>query len=157
MTPHSENARRTRWTSATFIAAVSLSAAAVAAALLCATLFPGPLPAPRDPHFVDVVFDSRPVVWAARLLLVSAAFVLAVGGAYIVGSTIVRMRNGEWLKRAGPFEVAETVLADLEDQIRFWRSAALDDQDEIESLRARLAASDKAIEQLIFGDDFDML
>ncbi len=82
-----------------------LSLTATGAATLCVALFPHHVPTPRDPHVVDLVFDSGPVVWATRLLLVSGAFVLAVGGVYIVASTVARMRNGDWLKRAGPFEV----------------------------------------------------
>lgn len=58
------------------------------------------------------------------------------------------MKNGEWLKRAGPFEVSETALADLEGQIEFWRSAALDGQEEVAELRERLEESDDLIEQL---------
>ena len=103
--------------------ALSLSAAGLTA--LCVALFPHHLPTPQNPQVVDVaVFDSRPVIWAARLLLVSVAFVLAVGGAFVVASTVVRMRNGDWLRRAGPFEVSESSVGDLEDDIYLWRSTA---------------------------------
>jgi len=119
-----------------------------AAAWLCVVLFPGSLPASSHPDFVDNIFDSRVVIWAARLLLVSAAFVLAVGGVFIVMSTVIRMRNGDWLRRAGPFEVTETALGELRDQVLLWRSAALDAQDEIEELKSRLKGSVDLIERL---------
>jgi hypothetical protein len=120
----------------------------VAAAWLCLALFPGPLPTPRHPDFVDNIFDSRAVIWAARLLLVSAAFVLAVGGVFIVASTAIRMRNGDWLRRAGPFEVSETAASELRDQVVLWRSATLDAHEEIEELKSRLARSAALIDRL---------
>jgi hypothetical protein len=111
-------------------------------------LYPDELPERADPDFVDSVFDSRVVVWAARMLLVSAAVVLALGGVYIVVSTVIRMRNGEWLKRAGPFEVSESAAMNLEAQVELWRSAALDRLDEVAELQRRLETADRLIEQL---------
>lgn len=111
-------------------------------------LFPTDLPHTDDPNFIDAIFSNKAVIWAARILLVSAAVVLAVGGVFIIASTVVRMKKGDWLKRAGPFEVSEMAVAELEDQIEFWRSAALDGQDEVGELRDRLEASDELIEQL---------
>jgi hypothetical protein len=116
--------------------------------LLLKGLFPADLPHADDPHFIDAIFNNKAVIWAARILLVSAAVVLAVGGVFIIASTVVRMKKGDWLKRAGPFEVSEMAVAELEDQIEFWRSTALDGQDEVTELRERLEASDELIEQL---------
>jgi hypothetical protein len=48
--------------------------------LLAKGLYPADLPKSRNPDFIDNVFDNRGVLWAARLLLVSAAGVLAIGG-----------------------------------------------------------------------------
>jgi multisubunit Na+/H+ antiporter MnhB subunit len=79
-----------------------------AIALLVNGLYPADLPESRSPDFVDNVFDNGGVLWAARLLLVSAAGVLAIGGIFIVLSIGIRMKNGEWLRRAGPFEIAES-------------------------------------------------
>jgi hypothetical protein len=53
---------------------------AVTLVLLIKGLYPVDLPGSRDPDFIDNVFDNRGVIWAARLLLVSAAAVLAFGG-----------------------------------------------------------------------------
>jgi len=79
------------------------------------------LPESRDPDFIDNVFDNRAVLLAARLLLVSAAGVLAFGGLFIVVSIGNRMKNGEWLRRAGPFEISVGKLAEAEEEIGFWR------------------------------------
>lgn len=79
-----------------------LVASAVAVALLVKGLYPADLPESRNPDFVDNVFDNRGVLWAARLLLVSGAGVLAFGGTFIVLSIGIRMKKGEWLRRAGP-------------------------------------------------------
>lgn len=126
----------------------------IGVAVLCAALFPSHVPTPRDPRVLDVVFDSGPVVWATRLLLVSAAFVLAVGGAFVVTSTVVRMRNGDWLRRAGPFEVSEARLAELEDEVHFWRSAAHDCYDELKRLSK---VEDQDNELATLSDDYDKL
>lgn len=88
-------------------ATLLLVAATVGVVLLAIGLFPADLPSKTSPNFIDTIFDNRGVIWAARLLLVSAAGVLAFGGVFIVASTVIRMNNGEWLRRAGPFEVSE--------------------------------------------------
>ncbi len=111
-------------------------------------LFPADLPVNSSPNFIDTIFNNRGVIWAARLLLVSAAAVLAFGGVFIVVSTGIRMKNGEWLRRAGPFEVSETAVSEIEGQIDFWRQAALAGQEEVEELTERLNESDELIEQL---------
>jgi hypothetical protein len=115
---------------------------------LLRALFPAELPPNADPGFVDIIFNNRGVIWAARLLLVSAAVVLAIGGVFIVGSIVIRMKNGDWLKRAGPFEVSEVAMSDLEAQIGFWRTAALNGQDELTRLRELLRSSDELTEEL---------
>jgi hypothetical protein len=93
------------------------------------------------------------VIWAARLLLVSAAAVLAVGGVFIVASTVIRMRNQEWLRRAGPFEVSETVVSKLDDEVEFWRKAALARQEKVEVLTERINESDKLVDTLQLKHD----
>lgn len=139
------------------ITATLLPLTAIGAAALCVALFPSRLPVPQNPQVLDVVFDNRPVVWAARLLLVSIAFVLAVGGAFVVASTVVRMRNGDWLRRAGPFEVSETTVTDLEDQVHFWHSAARDCYDELNRVHQLDEQANELKEPAISDDDYDNL
>lgn len=79
----------------------------VVVAMLAKALYPVDLPPNPSPDFVDTIFDNRSVIWAARLLLVSTAAVLAFGGIFIVLSIGIRIRKGHWLSKAGPFEISE--------------------------------------------------
>lgn len=124
------------------------AALTVAVALLAKGLYPTELPSSPNPDFVDNIFDNRGVLWAARLLLVSAAGVLAFGGIFIVLSIGMRMKSGEWLRRAGPFEISERTLGQADDQAGFWRRAALTHRQEVEVLREHLEQSDKVIASL---------
>lgn len=130
------------------IAVLLVIAIPVGLVLLAIGLFPADLPPNHGSSFIDTIFDNRGVIWAARLLLVSAAAVLAFGGVFIAVSTSIRMKNGEWLRRAGPFEVSETAVSEIEGQVEFWRQTALAGQEEIEELTERLNESDELIEQL---------
>jgi hypothetical protein len=121
---------------------------AVGVALLVKGLYPADLPLTKNPDFIDNVFDNRGVVWAARLLLVSAAAVLAFGGVFIVVSTTIRMKNGEWLRRAGPFEISETMVNEVEGQLDQWRSTALARQEKVVELTERLDESEELIAEL---------
>jgi hypothetical protein len=58
------------------------------------------------------------------------------------------MKNEEWLRRAGPFEISETAVTEIEGQVSFWRQAALASQEEVTELTARLEESDNLVEQL---------
>ncbi|HEX6602659.1 MAG TPA: hypothetical protein VF030_08450 [Solirubrobacterales bacterium] len=122
--------------------------AAVAMVLLVKGLYPADLPESRNPDFVDNVFDNRGVLWAARMLLVSAAGVLAFGGIFIVLSIGIRMKKGEWLRRAGPFEISEGDLKKSEDEVEFWCRAALTSREEATSLRERIAQLEGLIRDL---------
>lgn len=138
------------------LVAPPLLAALVAAALLLAVgLFPADLPVSSEPSFLDTIFDNRGVIWASRLLLVSAAAVLAIGGVFIVASTVVRMKNGDWLRRAGPFEVSETAAGEIESEAEFWRDLNLAQKEEVAGLTERLNRSDELIERLrtLIDDD----
>jgi hypothetical protein len=81
-------------------------------------------------------------------LLVSAAGVLAFGGIFIVLSIGTRMKNKEWLRRAGPFEISEGALEQAEGEVDFWRRGALASQLETMNLRDRLRRSEEAIDRL---------
>jgi hypothetical protein len=116
--------------------------------LLAKGLYPADLPGSRDPDFVDNVFDNRGVLWAARLLLVSAAGVLAVGGVFIVTSIGIRMKNKEWLRRAGPFEISEGGLEKAEAEARFWRRTALASEEEGLRLQSQLRESKELLAEV---------
>lgn len=117
--------------------------AAIGIALLVKGLYPADLPETRNPDFVDNVFANRAVLWAARVLLVSAAGVLGLGGLFIAVSIGIRMRNGEWLRRAGPFEISERKLAQADAEIDSWRLEALANEQEVIALRQLLESTDE--------------
>ena len=139
---------RSRKGTETALAVLGIAVCAVVAALVIKGLYPINLPLTRNPDFIDNVFDNRGVIWAARLLLVSAAAVLAFGGVFIVVSTGIRMKNGEWLRRAGPFEISETAVSEIEGQVNQWRAAAMARQEKVVELTERLDESEELIAEL---------
>lgn len=122
---------------------------AVGIVLLVKGLYPTNLPETHSPDFVDNVFDNRGVLWAARLLLVSAAGVLAFGGIFIVVSIAIRMKNREWLRRAGPFEISEGSLGQAQHELAFWRRLALRSREETIDLREQLRQSEEVFENFL--------
>ena len=87
--------RRSRGAGRVIISLGLIVVCAIALVLVVKGLYPVDLPESRSPDFVDNVFDNRGVLWAARLLLVSAAGVLAIGGIFIVASIGIRMKSGD--------------------------------------------------------------
>jgi hypothetical protein len=140
--PQSRGGKRTT------LAFLGIAVCVAGMVLLVKGLYPVNLPLTENPDFLDIVFDNRGVVWAARLLLVSAAAVLAFGGVFIIVSTGVRMKKGEWLRRAGPFEASETTVGEIEEQLDQWCSTALVRQEKVIELTECLDESDELIEGL---------
>jgi len=105
------------------------------------------------PNFLDNIFNDGMVLWAARLLLISVAFVLAIGGVYVIVSTLVRMKNREWLRRAGPFEVSELPIEALAGQVDYWREQAWARQREVELAEQALDETDEKAQR--FLDNMD--
>lgn len=155
MTSNTPN--RTASPAAAALATLLLSIDAIGVAALCASLFPTHLPAPRDVQPVNVVLDNQTVILAMRLSLVTAALVLIVGGAFVVRSTFARMKNGDWLRRAGPFEVSEAAVTALEDEVHFWRSAARDCYEQLDRLSELEDETDRLNRTAISNDDYDKL
>ena len=75
----------------------------------------------KDPDFIDTVFDNRAVLWAAETRRSRAA---------------------------GPFEISEVTLSEVEEQRERWRIAALLEHEEVIELTERLKESDQLIAQL---------
>jgi hypothetical protein len=74
--------------------------------------------------------------------------VLAFGGIFIVVSIGIRMKNGEWLRRAGPFEISEGRLDQAKDEAAFWRRAAVGSKKETADLRNWLRRCKELISDL---------
>jgi len=100
-----------------------------------------------DPGFLDNIFANDVVIAAARLVALFAAIVALAGGVYIVGSMVVRMGRGEWLRKAGPFEsqVIEAKLEEATDFFDDWLEALQTNED----LEERLQERDDAIQGLL--------
>jgi hypothetical protein len=131
-----------------FVGFVLLALITGALLFLVRGLVPTDLPPTKGANFIDSIFHNKGVILAARLLLVSAAVVLAMGGVYIMVSMGIRMANGQWLKRAGPFEIGEKEIGAIETEIANWQKAAEAGDEEIAALAKRLKESDELIEEL---------
>jgi hypothetical protein len=118
------------------------------AALLIKGLYPADLPTTKDPAFIDSIFHNRAVIWAARVLLMAAAAASAFGGYFIVISIGMRIKNREWLRRAGPFEISEATLTEMTGQRDHWRVTALLEHEKVVELTECLEESDELIAQL---------
>jgi hypothetical protein len=124
------------------------SAILIGVAFLVTGLAPTDLPPDKGPNFIDTVFHNKGVILAARLLLVSAAIVLAVGGVFVVSSIVMRMRSREWLKRAGPFEIEEAAMSDVESEADYWRATADASEEEVEELTEQLQVAQALTKEL---------
>jgi hypothetical protein len=111
-------------------------------------IYPEEVPSKESPGFLDNIFDNSLVVFAARLVLFSAALVLAFTAAYTIASIVTWMRLRHWLTRAGPFEVSREAVETLTDQVTFWRETAIEADAEREALRQRLEETDELMEHL---------
>lgn len=143
----SETRKNPIWSSSSATTLLLILACVVGVALLIKGLYPVDLPSVKNPNFIDTAFDNRAVLWTVRVLLVSAAVVLAFGGVFIVISIGMRLKNEEWLRRAGPFEISETTMREIEGQLERWHSAALIGQEEVADLTERLEKADELIER----------
>jgi hypothetical protein len=121
----------------------------IGVAFLVFGLAPTDLPPDKGSNFVDTVFHNKGVILAARLLLVSAVVVLAVGGVFIVSSIVMRTKNREWLRRAGPFEIGNAELSDVDSEAEHWRAIAVGSQEEVKELTEQLKAAEEFNEELL--------
>jgi hypothetical protein len=144
----SQTRRKSIWWRKSAPALMLILTSVTGMALLAKGLYPVDLPSVKNPDFIDTIFDNRAVLWTARLLLVSAAVVLAFGGFFIVISIGMRMKKGEWLRRAGPFEISEATLSEMTGQRDRWRIAALLEHEKVVELTERLEKSDELIAEL---------
>jgi hypothetical protein len=114
-------------------------------------IYPDDVVEPDDANFLDNIFANRFVLFAARLVLFSAALVSFFAAFFAILSVIQWMKNGQWLRRAGPFEVdasARTAVNTLDEQLDFWRGEAEAAGEEIGELRERLQEADSLVEKL---------
>ena len=70
-----------------------------------------------DLTLLELLFDSEPMLVVGRLLIFAAVVVMLACGVFVLGSIVVRIRRGHWLKRAGPFEVSDTTVDEMNREI----------------------------------------
>jgi hypothetical protein len=109
-----------------------------AGALVLYRIYPAHVQEKASPGFVDNIFGSNLVVFAARLTLLSAALVLAFAGGYIVLSIISWIKHRQWLTKMGPFEVSREAIEQLQGMVELWREHATEQANEIERLQGQL-------------------
>lgn len=78
-----------------------------------AGMLPACPPARTNQTVPELLFGSGVMVVVGRLVILAVAVVLLVCAVFVLVSVVVRMRRGHWLRRAGPFEVSETVMGDV--------------------------------------------
>lgn len=135
-----------RW--ATVLGLMLLAGIAAVGIFALFQLYPDEVVEPRDADFLDNIFANRWVLFAARLVLFSAALVAFFAAGFAILSVIQWIRNGQWLRRAGPFEVDAAAVSTLDDQVELWRGQAQATGDELDELRARLEETDALVEKL---------
>jgi hypothetical protein len=72
--------------------------------------------------------------------------IFAVG--FIVASLFANIWSSQWLAKAGPFAVSETVMATLKQQVRLKRAEAKEGAQKTAALEERLVRSNEMIDQL---------
>lgn len=109
-------------------------------------LYPTGHPLPKNPNFIDAIFANNLVLFAARLVLLSAAGVLAVASVFIVISFWKRGKAGHWMSRFGPFETQ--AVEDLQGALEFWQNAWQEANDTRQALEQRIQESDETMGEL---------
>ena len=119
---------------------VVVVALVIVAVVLGINLYPHQIRVSSHPSVLDETFDSRTLILALRIVVL-----FAVG--FIVASLIARIWGGQWLSKAGPFEITD--VKDLTDELKQSEAQVANAQKEIETLDERLAKSDETIEELL--------
>jgi hypothetical protein len=109
--------------------------------LVAFRVYPRQISVKEDASFLDTLTASRLVVAAVRVVI----FYVAV---FIALSVAVRIWNGQWLRKAGPFEVSEEVVQVLKHKIKEWEVSADKDQAEIDRLKAQIVRADETLQVL---------
>jgi hypothetical protein len=140
-----------RW--ATMLGGVIIVAFGAVAVFGLIAIYPDDVVEPRDAAFLDNIFANEFVLFAARLVLFSAAAVAFFAAFFAILSVIQWIKNGQWLRRAGPFEVDPHAVSTLDDEVERWRGEAEETRDELHEMRQRLeetqALADEMYEKVI--------
>jgi hypothetical protein len=114
-------------------------------ALVLYRIYPTHIHPKTNPGFIDNIFGTNLVVFASRVVLLSAALVLAFVAVYTVVSVFSWMKQRQWLAKAGPFEVSREAIEGLEGLVQFWQDEAADRAQEVEQLSEQLQRSNELL------------
>jgi hypothetical protein len=118
----------------------------VGGAVVLYRIYPENVQEKANPGFIDNIFGSNLVVFAARLTLLSAGLVLAFAGGYIVLSIVSWIKHRQWLTKMGPFEVSREAIEQLQGVVELWREHATEQANEIERLQGQLRETNDLFE-----------
>jgi C4-dicarboxylate-specific signal transduction histidine kinase len=114
---------------------------------------------PRDcpptqvaPTIIEVLFDSQAMLLVGRLLIVVAAAVLFACAVFLLVSMVVRMRQGHWLKRAGPFEISESLAGAVDQRTQVLTDRSATQESQITELEVLLEALKRSLADQENGD-----
>ncbi len=132
-----------------FFAGAFLLCLVALGALVLYRIYPPHIHEKRNPGFIDNIFDTNLVIFAARLVLLSAALVLAFAGAYTVVSVISWIKHRQWLSKAGPFEVSREAIEQLQGLVQFWQEQAVNQANEVQQLQTQLQQTNELLGDLM--------
>lgn len=113
-------------------------------------IYPSHLHEKTNPGFIDNVFGSNLVVFASRVILLSAGGVLAVAAVFIVISFWKRAKAGHWMSRFGPLETQP--IEDLRGVVEHWPGWWQEEFERRTALEEQVAQSDRLFEELDESD-----
>ena len=97
-------------------------------------------PRSKNQTVVDSIFQSRTLVVLIRIVVVFVA-------GFVITSLLARIWRREWLAKAGPFEISDVM--DLTGALDVAQKNLREAEDRMLTLTARIADSDRTIEDLI--------
>jgi hypothetical protein len=109
-------------------------------------IYPTHLHEKTNPGFIDNVFGTNLVIFAARVILLSAGGVLAVAAVFIVISFWKRGKAGHWMSKFGPLETQ--AVENLEGVVAQWQQWWQEEFQRRTELEERVEQSDRLLEEL---------
>jgi hypothetical protein len=103
------------------------------------------LPRRTAPTVIELLFEGQAMLFVGRLLIVVAAGVLLACGVFLLVSMAVRMRQGHWLKRAGPFEISESSTGTVDQQTQALTDSFATQQSQLAELEILLEVLRRAL------------
>jgi Na+/phosphate symporter len=131
------------------LAWLALLALLAGIALVLYRIYPSETPLKENAGWLDTIFASNLVVFAGRLVLLSAGIVLAFFAAHMVWSVVRWFQSGQLLSKLGPIHVSERAVETLEAELAYWRAQAAGLAEQVEVLSERLRESDEVLASLL--------